>query len=104
MKYTQHRNTVIASAHAALWFVKRTLRNKFMINAAKILYCSLVRSKLEYCSAWNPYQISHSNSIESIQKKFLLWSLKETYQRDENYVLPPYEMRCSYLNLLPLPI
>ena len=98
-----HRNTIIASAKAALWFVMRTLKNKFSINSAKILYCSLVRSKLEYCSVvWNPYQKCHSDSIESIQKKFLIWALREIYQRDENYVRPPYEMRCSFLNLHPL--
>jgi hypothetical protein len=51
---------------------------------------------------WNPYRVSHSNSIESIQKQFIIWSLREVYQRDENFRLPPYEMRCSFLNLYPL--
>jgi hypothetical protein len=98
-----HRRTIIAKAKAVLWFVKRTLKNKFSINAAKILYCALVRSILEYCTVvWNPYCVSHSDSIESIQKQFLLWALREVYQRDENFVLPAYEMRCQFLDLHPL--
>lgn len=44
----------------------------------------------------------HSNSIESIKKKCLLWALNAIYQRYENYKLPSYEMRCRFLDFHPL--
>ena len=37
-----------------------------------ILFNSLVRSNLEYCSqVWNPMYAVHSDRIERIQRKFL---------------------------------
>lgn len=84
LTFEPHRNAVIASAQATLWFIKRTLKNKFSINAAKILYCSLIRSKLEYCCiVWNVYQNCHIDRIESIQKLFLIWALNPIYQREK---------------------
>ncbi|CAH1383593.1 unnamed protein product, partial [Tenebrio molitor] len=36
------------------------------------LYFSLVRSRLEYGSIiWSPYYVTYTNSIESVQRKFL---------------------------------
>src|SRR5699024_10332195 len=41
-------------------------------NALKILYCSLVRSVLEYCSPiWYPIYNTDVTLIERVQKKFL---------------------------------
>ena len=35
------------------------------------LFNSLVRSKLEYCcTVWDPYKVSHINSIEQVQRAF----------------------------------
>jgi len=103
LRFVNHYEAIIASAHAAMGFVKRTLRNKFTIESAKILYFSLVRSKLEYASTvWQPYHSTHSDRIESIQKDFVIWALRTVFQRDENFRLPPYQFRCDYLDIQPL--
>jgi len=103
LTFTGHIEAIIASAKGALGFIKRTLKNKFTIASAKLLYCALVRSRLEYASiVWQPYHRIHSDSIESIQKSFIIWALRAIFQRDANYRLPPYQFRCDFLNIQPL--
>ena len=44
---------------------------------SKLLYILLVRPISEYASIiWNPYYRCHSDSIESVQKQFLLFCLR----------------------------
>lgn len=103
LAFVNHIESVVASAKAAMGFIKRTLKNKFTIESAKLLYCALVRSKLEYASiVWQPYHQVHIDSIESIQKDFVIWALRGIFERDENFRLPPYQLRCDYLNIQPL--
>ncbi|RYE13173.1 MAG: hypothetical protein EOP45_21630, partial [Sphingobacteriaceae bacterium] len=100
LTFVKHIQTVVASAKGALGFVKRTLKNKFTIESAKMLYFALVRSKLEFASVvWQPYHDCYVNRIESVQKDFVIWSLRAIFQRDENYRLPEYELRCKYLKI-----
>lgn len=103
LSFVNHIDAITASASGAMGFIKRTLKDKFTIECAKLLYCALVRSKLEYCSiVWQPYHLIHSNRIESIQKNFVLWALRGIFRRDENYRLPPYQMRVEFLKMQPL--
>ncbi|RYE14002.1 MAG: hypothetical protein EOP45_20310 [Sphingobacteriaceae bacterium] len=100
LTFVKHIQTVVASAKGALGFVKRTLKNKFTIESAKMLYFALVRSKLEFASVvWQPFHDIYVRNIESVQKDFVIWSLRAIYQRDENYVLPRYELRCDFLKI-----
>ncbi|XP_055306822.1 uncharacterized protein LOC129571079, partial [Sitodiplosis mosellana] len=46
LTFANHIDTTVASAYGALGFIKRTLKHKFTIESAKLLYCALVRSKL----------------------------------------------------------
>lgn len=66
----------------------------------KILYCSYVRSILEYASQiWNPRYDKYIIRIEQIQKKFIkyiCYRLKIPYKSDEYLVL------CKKFHLLPL--
>lgn len=54
-----------------LCFNKRNTKNFNNITAIRNLYCSLVRSILEYsCIIWSPTYITHINILEKVQHKF----------------------------------
>jgi hypothetical protein len=53
--------------------IKHSFRNR-NIDKLSIMFKSLVRSKLEYCSAvWNPSSVENVNRIEKVQRKFSKW-------------------------------
>ena len=65
------------------------------------MYCSLVQSILEYCSPiWSPHVQELSDSIESVQKQFLLYALRPL--GFSGFVLPSYESRLLLLNMTTL--
>ena len=56
LDFNQHITFIIAKASRQLGFIFRIAKNFTDIYCLKALYCSLVRSTLEYCSAvWNPH-------------------------------------------------
>ena len=60
----------------------------------KTLYCSLVRSNLEYCSVvWCPFTKRNVNKLERIQRRATRFILKSN---------DPYNIRLHKLNLLTL--
>lgn len=85
-----------------MWaFVKRECYKSFNTDIAKILYGSLVRSHMEFASViWNPSEITHRKSMESIQKDAVIYLHGDNVNRQENnYVLPPYDGRRAELKL-----
>ena len=65
------------------------------IKAKKILYITLIRSQLTYCSQlWNPYLIKDTITLEKIQRQATKFILKD-YDTD-------YRTRLLKLDLLPL--
>jgi sulfur relay (sulfurtransferase) DsrC/TusE family protein len=57
-----------ANAYGELSKLKRTFRH-WNVMSFRILYCTYVRPKLEYCSSvWNPYNIENIEAIEMVQK------------------------------------
>ena len=82
-----------------LGFIKRCCREFSDPYVLKSLYCAFVRSQLEYASVvWNPYYDEHSNSVESVQKRFVLYALRKLGWT-EGFQLPPYMHRCQLINL-----
>ena len=66
----------------------------------KELYCSIVRPTLEYASVvWNSIGYTASARIESIQKQFLLFALRDLGWNNNTYVLPSYIARLKLINL-----
>ena len=64
---TKHIDTVISRAGATLGLVKFFSRGFDNSRATKTLYCTLVRSLLEYAApVWSPDTACHINRLESI--------------------------------------
>lgn len=93
---------MVASTNATPGFLYRW--GKFFNNVAmlKILYCALVRPKLEYAAIiWSPHYNIYRDQIERVQHKFLLLA---TWRMgcQMNYTCHYYRDLLSTLNLIPL--
>lgn len=96
--YDTHIDTIVKKAYKSLGFIKRTCSQFSSIKLIKILYCSLVRSILEYSSqVWNPRYQTYIDRIEMIQRKFLKYLQYKCKCNDANY-----EARCVRQHMLPL--
>ena len=96
---TKHIDTVISKARATLGLVKFFSRGFNNSRATKTLYCTLVRSLLEYAAlVWSPVAACHINRLESIQKQFVLFALGRQRIGD-SYVLPPNCERVATLGI-----
>lgn len=84
----------VSKAKSMLGFVKRQVSELQDPDILKSLYCSLVRSNVEYCSqVWSGTSLHNKNRIESIQRK----ATKMIASTNENY-----EIRCEISNLMTL--
>lgn len=93
-----HIESIVKRAAKALGFICRISSDFKNIKTIKILFCSLVRSHLEYASqVWNPMYGVYINRIESIQRRFTRY-----IQYRSNCYLPNYISRCKKFHLLPL--
>jgi hypothetical protein len=73
LTFNEHITLICNKATRMFGFVKRNCREFNDPTCLKILYCSLIRSLVEYGSIiWNPYQTGHITKIEKIQKRFLI--------------------------------
>ncbi|KAL0881825.1 hypothetical protein ABMA27_001603 [Loxostege sticticalis] len=96
--FDEHINNIVKKASRALGFVFRMSSEFKSVKTFKILYCSYVRSHLEYASqVWNPHYGTYTSRIESIQRKFLHY-----LQYRARIFLPNYKVRCKKFHLLPL--
>lgn len=100
LSFSKHIELIVSKAKSMLGFLKRICYEFKNKNALKSIYCAHVRSHLEYaCIVWSPNVNLHVSRIESVQKQFVLYALRDLYVRDSDYVLPPYIDRCAVLNL-----
>lgn len=72
LRFDYHMNFIRNKAIKMLGFVNRTLTDFRDIRCFKTLYCSYVRSGLEYASPiWSPYYNTYIDSLEKVQRRFL---------------------------------
>ena len=89
------RFEIVSKANRTLGLVKRLCRDIKGTNTRKLLYCTVVRPKLEYCSSlWSPYTGKHRLLIENVQRRATRFILN--YPKDMSYPL-----RLQKLCLLP---
>lgn len=98
--FDKHIDGIVNNALKALGFIMRNSTHFTQAKTLKVLYCSLVRSKLEYASqVWNPCYNTYIDRIERIQKKFLKYlsiKLKAPYHSNN------YLSICKKHHLIPL--
>lgn len=99
LSFNSHIDAVVNKAYSMLAFIKRNSKDFHDTLTFKSLYTSFVRSQLEYASViWSPFYDCHSNRIESVQKKFLIFVLKKLPSLNhDSYRLSPYLDRCKFL-------
>lgn len=96
--FDSHIETMVSKAFKALGFLIRVCASFRSIKPLKVLYCSLVRSHLEYASqVWNPQYEIYKSRVESVQRKFLRYLDFKAKQFSVNY-----EHRCRRYHFLPL--
>ena len=95
LSWMKHYDYLQSKAYKKLGFLCRTLSKTMTIHTKKVLYTSLVRSQLTYCSPiWRPQFLKDIQSIENVQRratKFIVHDYKSCYKS-----------RLVALHLLPL--
>ena len=95
----EHVDCITNKARRMLAFVKRQAKSFNEPYILKSLYCALIRPLMEYCAvAWAPSTKTQMDKIESVQRQFLLFALKNLGWRHA-YELPSYESRLKLLNM-----
>lgn len=98
LSFVQHITMTINKARSILAFIKRWSREFNDPIITKQLYTALVRPVLEYGSViWDPSYRIHSERLESVQKQFLIFCLRNTYP--DRVRLPSYSIRLAQVNL-----
>ena len=68
--WDHHHKSILSKAYKTLYLLRRTFHNVHCSQAKKVLYLSLVRSQLLYCSpVWRPHLIKDIVSIENVQRR-----------------------------------
>jgi hypothetical protein len=71
LSFREHYTDIILKSHKMLGFMFRITKPFSRPQSLITLYCSLVRSQLEYLSyIWSPYYANHTESIERVQRLF----------------------------------
>jgi hypothetical protein len=93
LTFNKHISTISNKAAKQLGFIRRHCNNFNNVITLKTLYCSLVRSCLDYNSSlWSSHQLNLKHDIETIQNRFLRF----VYFNCNIYRAP----HSSYVNLL----
>lgn len=96
--FDTHIDNIVKKASKALGFILRISSEFRRVKTIKILYCSFVRSLLEYASqVWNPNYNIYIDRLEGIQRKFMRF-----IQFRSKLYLPNYATRCKKFHILPL--
>jgi len=72
LNFRLHIDSICCRALKSLGFVMRTMNEFKLSGSLKTVYCSLVRSMLEYASVlWDPFVVIDSCHLERVKRRFL---------------------------------
>jgi hypothetical protein len=96
LSWFKHIENIAAKANKTLGLIKRISRGITDFATRRLLYCTLVRPKLEYASnVWSPRAVKHRSLIENVQRRAMKFILN--YPKEMTYT-----ERLITTNLLPL--
>ena len=82
LKWTKQIEEITSKASSMLGFIRRTASDTHNIHVRKVLYLSLVRSKLGYASqVWVPQTVTDILSIERVQRRATKFILSLPYRQ-----------------------
>jgi hypothetical protein len=100
LTFKPHCDLIISKGNGLLGFIKRRAKEFDNVWVTKTLYCTYVRSVLEFGAIiWMPYTADYIKKFESIQKKYLLFALRHLHDPRDYNRLPSYEERLKIINL-----
>lgn len=100
LNFDLHIDHIVSKSMLMLGFIKRICYNFTNVDCLKSIYFAHVRSHLEFaCVVWSPDYQNHALRIESVQKQFVLFVLRRSFNR---HTLPSYQIRCGLLKIQPL--
>ena len=100
LSFDSHISTMINKAYGVLGFMKRWAKEFSDPYVTKQLYTSLVRPVLEYGSVvWDPNGTGDIGRIESVQKQFLLFCLRNLGWSSNWNEFPGYRNRLALIRL-----
>jgi hypothetical protein len=89
LNFNDHLNNIVSKALKTYGFVFRNCKDFSNPKTLLLLYTSLIRSQLEYCSLiWYPIYITNINELEKVQRKFLKFL---SFQLDGVYPIRNYD-------------
>ncbi|SMN02287.1 hypothetical protein SPONN_697 [uncultured Candidatus Thioglobus sp.] len=95
LSFTAHYTHITSRAYRVLGLIRRTFSRKSNVHGKKMLYLSLVRSQMFYCSQlWRPHLMKDIVQLERVQKRATKYILSD-FDSD-------YKTRLITLDLLPL--
>ena len=95
LQWKSHHLYIISKSYKFLGLLRRVFSSVTCTRAKKILYLSLVRSKLLYCSPiWRPHLLADIKALENVQRRATKYILNDH--------LMDYRHRLVSLSLLPL--
>lgn len=103
LTFKHHIDKIHSKSMCMLGFVKRRSKEFNDPYITKAIYCSLIRSLLEYCSVvWSPCYDVDIKKHESVKKHFLLFALRDLGWSTESLVLPRYSHRLMLIDMCSL--
>lgn len=97
LSYVAHIDNIVSKSNRMLGFVKRSTEQFTNLRTINLLFVSLIRPILEYCSViWSPSYDCHIARIEGVQRKFIKYMC---YKAGINYHSNNYPFLNNYFSL-----
>ena len=97
LNFNLHISKITSKSLQMFGFMKRVTRDFTDVKTLHVLYNSLVRSRLEYCSQiWNPSSAAAICKLERVQRKYIN---HVSYKSNVYYNRQSYESLCEHFNL-----